>query len=130
MLFSITSSFTVATAAMVVAGGFSVTASICGQTIIQSTVDIAFRARVIAVYLSLVIGAQSLGALSLGWIAEFTGFRWSVGGAAALSLAFIVLTGPGIWRRARAIEAEAAGPAAGGHAPPSPEAERPRKAAE
>ena len=130
IVFSVTTNFMVATAAMVVAGGFSVTASICGQTIIQSTVDIAFRARVIAVYLSLVIGAQSLGALSLGWIAEFTGFRWSVGSAAALSLAFIVLAGPGIWRRARAIEAEAAGPARGGHAPPSAEPERPRKAAE
>jgi MFS family permease len=126
IVFTATLNFWVATAAMAVVGGFSVASSICAQTLIQSTVAQAMRARVIAVYLSLVIGAQSLGALSLGWIAEFVGLRWSVGGGAALILLFVVLAGPAIWRRAAAIETEALG--AGQAA--MPRDDKPRKAAE
>jgi len=130
IVFAATPNFWVATAAMVVAGGFGVGSAICAQTLIQSTVDIAFRARVIAVYLSLIIGAQSLGALTLGWIAEFIGFRWSVGGAAAVALGIIALVGPAIWRRARIIEGEALGPVGPAHGAHAQAASEDRKAAE
>jgi MFS family permease len=116
LAFAATPDFWVATALMVVAGGFIVTAAVSAQTLVQATVDLDYRGRVLAVYLSLVPSAQSIGAFVIGWIAEWTGLRWGVGAGAVATLLAAMLWGPSIWRRAGEIEAQAVGPIGrGGH---------------
>jgi len=116
LVFATTPNFWVATAMMVVAGGFIVTAAVGAQTLVQATVDLEHRGRVLAVYLSLVPSAQSIGAFAIGWIAEWTGLRWGIGAGAVVTLLAAVVWGPSIWRRAREIEAQATGPIGrGGH---------------
>jgi MFS family permease len=116
LVFAATPDFWVATALMVVAGGFIVTAAVSAQTLVQATVDLDYRGRVLAVYLSLVPSAQSIGAFVIGWIAEWTGLRWGVGAGAVATLLAALVWGPSIWRRAGEIEAQAVGPIGrGGH---------------
>jgi MFS family permease len=115
---------------MVVAGGFIVTAAVGAQTLVQATVDLDYRGRVLAVYLSLVPSAQSIGAFVIGWIAEWTGLRWGVGAGAVATLLAALVWGPSIWRRAREIEAQATGPVGRGghgaaHAPPPEDKAKP-----
>ena len=117
LIFAATPNFWVATAMMAIAGGFIVTAAIAAQTLVQATVDLTYRGRVLAVYLSLVPSAQSVGSFIIGWIAEWTGLPWGVGAGAVSTLLASLVWGPGIWRRAREIEAQAVGPIGhGGHA--------------
>ena len=116
VIFAATPNFWVATAMMVVTGGFIVTAAISAQTLVQATVDLNYRGRVLAVYLSLVPSAQSIGSFVIGWLAEWTGLPFGVGAGAATTLLAAAYWGPGIWRRAREIEAQAVGPIGrGGH---------------
>ena len=126
LIFAITPHFWVATAMMVIAGGFIVTAAVSAQTLVQATVDLNYRGRVLAVYLSLVPSAQSIGAFVIGWIAEWTGLRWGVGAGAVATLLAALILGPSMWRRAHEIEAQATGPIGrGSHGPaptPAPEA--------
>ncbi|NQV55844.1 MAG: MFS transporter [Rhodospirillales bacterium] len=110
LLFVATKNFWFAVAMMVFAGGFAVTAAISAQTLVQATVDPAYRGRVLAIYLSLVPSAQAVGSFVVGWIAEFTSLRLAVGGGAFLALILIALWGPRIWARAGAIDAEALAP--------------------
>ena len=73
----------------------------------------------LAVYLSLVPSAQSIGSLAIGWVAEWTGLPWGIGAGAVATLLAALYWGPPIWRRAREIEARAVGPVGhGGHAAP------------
>jgi MFS family permease len=130
LVFAATPNFWVATAMMVVAGGFIVTAAVGAQTLVQATVDLDYRGRVLAVYLSLVPSAQSIGAFVIGWIAEWTGLRWGVGAGAVATLLAALVWGPSIWRRAREIEAQATGPVGRGghgaaHAPPPEDKAKP-----
>ena len=130
LAFAVTPDFWVATAMMVVAGGFIVTAAVSAQTLVQATVDLEYRGRVRAVYLSLVPSAQSIGAFIIGWVAEWTGLRWGVAAGAVATLAAALIWGPSIWRRAREIEAQAVGPIGrGGHGAHAPAPEAPSKAA-
>jgi MFS family permease len=128
MAFAATTNFWVASAAMVVAGGFIVAGAISTQTLVQATVAPEFRGRVVSIYLSLAPSAQSVGAFAVGWLAEFIGLQWAVGIAAGLSLLIIAWGGHGIWRRARTIEDEANDPPPA--VAPLPDADKPRKAAE
>lgn len=116
LIFSTTPNFWVATAMMVIVGGFIVTAAVSAQTLVQATVDLNYRGRVLAVYLSLVPSAQSIGAFVIGWIAERTGLSIGVAGGALATLVAAIVWGSSIWRRAREIEAQATGPVGrGGH---------------
>lgn len=106
LTFSLTAIFTVASACMMVAGAFIITASICAQTIVQATVDLNFRGRVLAVYLSIVPSAQSVGSFCIGWGAEYIGLPHAMASAIGLALLMIALTAPQIWKRGRSIEDE------------------------
>ena len=68
-----------------VIGGLLTAISIAASTLIQKTVDEAFRGRVVAIMLALYIGAPSLGTLGVGWISEFVGFQPALAGTAVLS---------------------------------------------
>ncbi len=115
LVFSATPNFWIATAMMVIAGGFVVTAAVSAQTLVQATVDLNYRGRVLAVYLSLVPSAQSIGAFVIGWIAERTGLSFGVAAGAVVTLIVALFLGPSIWRRAKEIETQATGPIGGGH---------------
>lgn len=103
--FSAAADFWLSAAFMTLVGGGLVVCGIASQSLIQHITDNALRARVISVYFALVIGAQSIGVLAVGWVAEHYGFRIAFGAGAALSLALVAAVGPGLWRRAPALEA-------------------------
>jgi MFS family permease len=105
ILFSAATDFWFAAAAMALVGGAFVVANIASQSLIQNTTDGPYRARVISVYFALVTGAQAMGVLVLGWIAEYAGFPFAIGLGAAVSLGAVVVMGPALWRRAGILEA-------------------------
>jgi len=83
-------------------GGLLTAISITASTLIQKTVDEAFRGRVVAIMLALYIGAPSLGTLGVGWISEFVGFQPALAGAAVLSaVVTLFLKRPALWRGAK-----------------------------
>ena len=63
------------------------TMSIAGagiQTLLQFHVDSDMRGRVLSIYGLILRGGPAIGALTMGWIAEFLGLRWPLAGGAAL----------------------------------------------
>ena len=70
------------------------------QSLIQHVTINEFLARVISVYFALIIGAQAIALLIIGWIAEFCGFRMAFGSGAVI----VLITGPGPWRRAKKLK--------------------------
>jgi MFS family permease len=104
-LFSFSDIFIFGLIAILFVGGFLVSASICIQSLIQHSVDDNYRARVVAVNVSLAVGAPALSAIVIGWIAEVYGLPLAMGGTAALSLIFIVPIGLKLRKRRREIEA-------------------------
>jgi MFS family permease len=104
VVFSGTLIFWFAAIAMAVVGGSFVVMGIASQSLIQHITNNEFLARVISVFFALTIGAQAIGVLVIGWIAEVAGFRVAFGSGAALSLLVVLIVGPGLWRRARELE--------------------------
>lgn len=74
------------TAALVVVGGMAAATGIASSTMIQQSVDNAYRGRVISITLAMAMGAPPFGALAIGWFAEFIGLQWSVGGGAVIAI--------------------------------------------
>lgn len=54
------------------------------QTLLQVNVDSAMRGRVLSLYGLIMRGGPALGALAMGWAAEYLGLRWPLAGGAAL----------------------------------------------
>lgn len=71
---------------MVPVGLASLTFLNSANTMIQLSVDPAYRGRVLALYLMVVQGGTPLGAPLVGWLGTEFGARWSVGGGAVISL--------------------------------------------
>ena len=71
-----------------IVGFFIVLGAITSQTLIQSAVDSGIRARVISITMVLAWGLPAVGALGMGWIAEFLGlpFTLALGGALTVLL--------------------------------------------
>ena len=76
------------------------------MTLVQNATDGKYRGRVVSIYLALIVGSQALGAQTMGLIAEFTGFRLALGGAAVLSLILVAAMAPSLWRQRTLLEAE------------------------
>ncbi len=104
LVYSGTLVFWFAAIVMAVAGGSLVVVGIASQSMIQHVTNNEFLARVISVFFALTIGAQAIGVLVIGWVAEVAGFRVAFGSGAALSLLVVLIVGPGLWRRARELE--------------------------
>ncbi|MDG2033737.1 MAG: MFS transporter [Rhodospirillales bacterium] len=66
-------------------GMFVVSGSIASQALIQNSVAPEVRGRVISITAVLAWGVPAVGALAMGWIAEFLGLAMTLGLAAALS---------------------------------------------
>lgn len=103
--FSVADDFWLSAGFMALVGGGLVVCGIASQSLVQHITDNAFRARVISVYFALIIGAQAIGVLAIGWVAEHYGFRIGFAAGAGLSLVLVAAVGPGLWRRAAALEA-------------------------
>lgn len=93
--FVATDIFWVALGCAVVGGFAMVTIGVTEQTLLQASVDSAIRGRVLSLYTLIARGCPSIGALLMGWIAEYTGLRWPVAGGAVICL------GLWLWTRRR-----------------------------
>ncbi len=100
--FTATDVFWLALPALVVAGFGMIVLGVGEQTLIQNAVDPAVRGRVMGLYGMIGRGAPAFGALIMGALSSYVGFRWPVAGGAALCLL--------VWlwahRRRRAMAAE------------------------
>ncbi len=54
------------------------------QTLLQLGVDTDMRGRVLSLYGLIMRGGPAIGALGMGWLAEFFGLRWPIAGGAVL----------------------------------------------
>ncbi|MDG2032524.1 MAG: MFS transporter, partial [Rhodospirillales bacterium] len=97
---------TMALVALAVSGGALVGASLGAQTLIQHMVLDEYRARVISVAVAISVGGPAFGTLLIGWVAEMTGFRWALAGAAVAVLIVLLLTGWRLLSAAPVMEAE------------------------
>lgn len=69
-----------------VAGVAVVILGVAEQTLLQTSVDSAMRGRILSMYTLIARGFPSIGALFMGYLAEFFGLRWPVFGGAVLCL--------------------------------------------
>ena len=88
LLFIISGNIWVGAVLIAIVGFFIVLGAITSQTLIQSAVDSGIRARVISITMVLAWGLPAVGALGMGWIAEFLGlpFTLALGGALTVLL--------------------------------------------
>jgi MFS family permease len=100
--FAATGVFWLALPALVIAGFGMIVLGVGEQTLIQNAVDPAVRGRVMGLYGMIGRGAPAIGALIMGALSSYVGFRWPVAGGAVLCL--------GVWlwahRRRRALGRE------------------------
>ncbi len=59
---------------------------ISSQTLIQSVVDPRVRARVMSLYIIISWGVPAIGALIMGWLANFSGLQITLAGGGVLGL--------------------------------------------
>lgn len=102
LLFSMTGHIWLGAALLVVLGYFMLLSGIGAQTLIQNVVEPAMRARVLSLFVLISWGLPALGAVAMGWLAEYIGLQEVVGGGAVLTL------GAWLWAR-RESPAMAAG---------------------
>nr|WP_245348388.1 MFS transporter [Paeniglutamicibacter psychrophenolicus] len=86
---------------MVPVGLASLTFLNSANTMIQLSVDPAYRGRVLGLYIMVVQGGTPLGAPLVGWLGTEFGARWSVGSGAVLSLVAGLIAVIVVLRRAR-----------------------------
>lgn len=107
ILFTATTNLWVGAVSVAVLGGLLTAIGIAASTLVQKTVDHAYRGRVVSILLALYIGAPSLGTLGVGWIAEFIGFQGGLAAAAVISAVATVAIMRSILRRNEFIETDA-----------------------
>ncbi|MBT3552372.1 MAG: MFS transporter [Rhodospirillaceae bacterium] len=103
--FAATDVLWIALVAVFFAGGFTTAAGIAASTLVQQSIDAAFRGRVVAISLATNMGGPALGAFGIGWLAEGIGFQGALMAAAALSTALMIITGRRVYR-ARSVAQE------------------------
>jgi MFS family permease len=84
--FTSTDVFWLALPALVVTGFAMIVIGVGEQTLIQNAVDPAVRGRVMGLYGMIGRGAPAFGALIMGALSSYIGFRWPVAGGAVLCL--------------------------------------------
>lgn len=76
LVFATSNSTLVALPLLTVAGFFMVTSAVCAQILIQMNVEDGMRGRVLSVYAMMLRGSPALGALVMGFAANYFGLRW------------------------------------------------------
>jgi len=104
--FTLTANFYLSLFALVLVGGFLVSAATSAQALIQHRVDDDYRARVISINVSLAVGAPAFSAIIIGGLAEIYGLQPAVAWPAVLSIAIFLPVGLSLRKRRHKIEAE------------------------
>ncbi|MEE2759941.1 MAG: MFS transporter [Pseudomonadota bacterium] len=86
LVFTVTDQIWIAAIAAVFLGVSMLSGNIASQTLIQSSVDPAIRARVIAIFILMAWGIPALGAILMGWIASVAGLQPTLGVGAVLTI--------------------------------------------
>ena len=84
LVFVATSSLLAALPAVAVLGLTMVITGAGIQTLLQLDVSTDMRGRVLSIYGLIMRGGPAIGALAMGWIAEYTGLRWPLAGGAVV----------------------------------------------
>jgi len=92
LAFTTTDHFWTGFACLLLVGGFATTTGIANATLIQQYVDRAYRGRVVSLNMACQVGAPALGALALGWFAEFVGLQSSLGAGAIIVIVVTTLS--------------------------------------
>lgn len=87
LAFCVTDHLWLGAAFLMVLGCFMLLAGIGSQTLIQNVVEPSMRARVLSLFVLISWGLPALGAVAMGWLAEYAGLQEVVGGGAVLTLA-------------------------------------------
>lgn len=98
LLFTLTDQIWLAALFLTMVGFFMLVGGVGSQTLIQNSVESGMRARVMSLYVVISWGLPAIGALAMGWIAEFVGLQAIVGVGAALTFAVW------LWARRRGPE--------------------------
>ncbi|OIH86976.1 MFS transporter [Arthrobacter sp. UCD-GKA] len=94
---------------MVPVGLASLTFLNSSNTMIQLSVDPAYRGRVLGLYVMVVQGGTPLGAPLVGWLGTEFGARWSVGSGALISLVAGLIAVAVVLRRTRRTQKQGSG---------------------
>ncbi len=78
----------VAAAFLAVMGAFMLSGNVAAQTLVQNSVEQDFRARVMSLFIIFAYGLPALGAVLMGWIANFVGLQATIAGGALFMLLF------------------------------------------
>lgn len=91
-LFTISGHIWLAAASLSLVGFFILVGGISSQTLIQNVVDPRVRARVMSLYIIISWGVPAVGALIMGWLAEFAGLQiiLAVGGILSVAVWLIM----------------------------------------
>jgi MFS family permease len=91
-----------ASLALAVMGAFMLAGNVSAQTLVQNSMDPAFRARVMSLYIIFAYGLPAIGAALMGWIATAAGLQATIAAGALCMLAFFVWS----WPRRKAMAAQ------------------------
>jgi predicted MFS family arabinose efflux permease len=92
LVFTTTNDYWLGVACLVLVGGFATTTGIANATLIQQYVDTTYRGRVVSLNMACQVGTPALGALMLGWAAEFVGLQIALGVGAAIVILVTALS--------------------------------------
>lgn len=101
LIFTTTDHYWFGVACLVLVGGFATTTGIANATLIQQYVEPAYRGRVVSLNMACQVGAPALGALILGWCAEYAGLQIALGTGAIIVVIATLLGMRGLFSRRR-----------------------------
>ena len=87
LLLALSPTFMVAVLATAIAGFVMVTGGVGTQTIVQTAVDEAVRGRVLSLFGLIFRSGPAIGALIMGLVSDWTGFRWPLVAGAVIGIA-------------------------------------------
>lgn len=79
--------------------------NVSAQALVQNSVDSKMRARVMSLFIVFAYGLPAIGAVILGWIANYTGLQATIGGGALFMLVFWLWSRPQQGAMSKRLEA-------------------------
>ena len=104
LFFTISRSIWLGTALAGILGFSIISGAITGQTLIQNAVEATVRARIISLTIMLAWGLPAVGALVMGWIAEYLGLALTLGLGGTLTILLWLWAKTNIKRMALILE--------------------------
>ncbi len=78
----------VAAGFLVVMGAAMLVGNVAAQTLVQNTVELGLRARVMSLFIVFAYGLPAIGSIIMGWLATYAGFQAAIGAGAVFMLVF------------------------------------------